>query len=74
MGMCGISTTSGFGMTTLGGAAGDRYSWGRRIGRRIERGQVRVCENVLRCGFVCGGLVVFVHIWIAWWSASIANS
>ena len=74
MGICGTSMAGGFGMTTLGGDAGGRYSWGRRIGRRIERGRVRVFESVARGGFVCGGLVVIVHRWIAWWSASIANS
>ena len=74
MGISGISMVGGFGMTTLGGDAGGRYYWGRRIGCRIERGRVRVCESVLRCGFVCGALVVFVNCWIAWWSTSIANS
>ena len=68
MGICGISMAGGFGMTTLGGEAGGWYFWGRRIGRRIER------ESVARCGFVYGGLVVFVHRWIAWWRAYIANS
>ena len=48
----GISMASGFGMTNLGGEAGGWYSWGRRIGRRIGRGRVRVCESVVRCGFV----------------------
>ena len=71
--ICSISMAGGFGMTNLGVEAGGRSSWGRRIGRRIERGQVRVCESVVRCGFVCGGLVVFVHWFIVWWSASIAN-
>ena len=51
----------GFGMTTLGGEATGWSSWGRRIGRRIERGQVRVFESVARGGFVCGGLVVVIH-------------
>ena len=61
-------------MATLGGASGGWYSWERRIGRRIERGRVRVCESVVQGDFVCGSLVVFVYLWIAWWSASIANS
>ena len=74
MGICGISMAGGFGMTTLGGATGGRSSWGQHIGRRIERGRARVCESVVRYGFICGGLVVFFHCWIAWWSASIANS
>ena len=74
MGICGISMAGGFGMTTLGGDAGGWSSWGRRIGLRIERSRVRVCETVVQCGFVCGGLVVFFHRWIAWWSVSIANS
>ena len=64
----------GFGMTTLGGAAGGWSYWGRHIGRKIERVQVHVCEIVVLGGFVCGGLVVFVHSCIDWWSASIANS
>ena len=73
MDSCGISMAGGFGMTTLGGEAGGRSSWGRRIGRRIERGRVRVCEIVVRYSFVCGGPVVFAHRWMAWWSASIAK-
>ena len=40
VGVCGIGMSGGFGMTTLGGDAGGRSSWGRRIGRRIERGRV----------------------------------
>ena len=43
----GTSMTGVFGMATLGGEAGGRYSWGRRIGRRIERGRVCVCESVV---------------------------
>ena len=74
MGIFGVSMAGGFGMTTLGGAAGGRSSWGGCIGRRIERGRVRMCESVGRGGFVCRGPVVFVHRWIAWWSVSIANS
>ena len=70
----GISMARGFGTTTLGGEAGSRSSWGRRIGRRIERGRVRVCESFVRCGFVYGGPAVFVHCWMAWWSASIYRS
>ena len=31
----GISMAGGFGMNTLGGEAGGRSSWGRRIRRRI---------------------------------------
>ena len=34
----------GFGMTTLGGDAGSRSSWVRHLGRKIERGRMRVCE------------------------------
>ena len=74
MDICGISMAGGFGLTTLGGEAGSLSSWGRRIRRRIERDWVRVCESMVQCGFVCGGLVVFVHHWIAWWSVSITNS
>ena len=65
MGICGTGMAGGFGMTTLGGDARGRSSWGRRIGSRIERGQVRVFESVARGGFDCGGLLVVVHIWIA---------
>ena len=54
----------GFVMTTLGGDAGGRYYWGRRKGRRIERGQVRVYESVARVGFACGGLLIVAHLWI----------
>ena len=61
MGICGISMAGGFGMTTLGGDAGVRSSWGQCIGRGIERGRLRVCESVARGGFVYGGLVVVVH-------------
>ena len=74
MDIFGTSMAGGFVMTTLGGDAGGRSSWGRRIGRRIECGRVRVFEIVERVGFVYGGLVVVVHRLIAWWSASIANS
>ena len=65
MGIFGVSMEGGFGMTTLGGAAGGQSSWGRRIGRRIERGWLHVCESVVQGGFVCGGLVVFFHSLIA---------
>ena len=61
----GISMAGGFVITTLGGEAGGWYSWGRRIGNSMERGRVRMCESVVRCGFVCGGPVVFVHHWMA---------
>ena len=74
MGICGISMAGGFVMTILGGEAGGWSSWGQRIGRRIDHGWVRVCESVVLCGFVCGGLVVFVHSWIFWWIVSISNS
>ena len=76
MDSCGVSigVAGGFGITTLGGESGGRFSWGRRIGRSIERGSVRVCESVVRCGFVCGGLVVFFHRWMSWLIASIAKS
>ena len=74
MGICGTSMAGGFGMTTLGGDAGGWSSWGRRIGRRIERGRVRVVESVARGGYVCGGLLVVGQRWIAWWSAYIVNS
>ena len=65
VGICCTSMTCGFGITTLGGDAGGRYSWGQRLGRRIERGRMRVCESVARGGFACGGLLIVVHRWIA---------
>ena len=68
MGIFGISMAGVLGITTLGGEAGGQVSWGRRIGLSIERVQVRVCESVVRFSFVCEGLVVFVHLWISWWS------
>ena len=46
----------------------------RRIGRSIEHCRVRVCGSVVRCGFFCVVIVVFVHRWMAWWGDSIANS
>ena len=39
VGVGGIGMSGGFGMTTLGSGAGGRFSWGRRIGRTVERGQ-----------------------------------
>ena len=72
--ICGTSISGGFGMTTLGGDAGGRYSWVRRIGRRIERSQGRVFESVAQGVLACGGLLVVFLRWIAWWSASISNS
>ena len=74
MGICGTSMDDSFGMNTLGGDAWGRSSWGRHIGRRIERSRVRVFESVERGGFACGGLLVVAHLWIAWWSRSMANS
>ena len=61
----GIGMSGGFGMTTLGSGAGGRSSWGRRRGRRIERGQARGCKDVARGGFACGGLLFIVQRWIA---------
>ena len=40
MGVFVISMSGDFGMTTLGGDAGVRSSWGQRIGRGIERGRL----------------------------------
>ena len=60
-----IGVAGGFGLTTLVGESGGRYSWGRRTRGSIERGQVRVCGSVVRCGFVCGGPLIFVHRWMA---------
>ena len=65
MGIFSTGMAGDFGLTTLGGNAGGRSSWGRHIGNRIERGRVRVCESVARGGFACGGLLVVVHIWIS---------
>ena len=39
VGVGGIGMSRDFVMTTLGSGTGDRYSQGRRIGRRIERGR-----------------------------------
>ena len=76
MDSCGvdIGMELGFGMTTLGGDSVGRSSWGWHIGRIIERFRVRVCGSMVQCGFVCTVIVVFVHRWMAWWSASIAKS
>ena len=46
VGICGTGISGGFGMTNLGGDAGGRCSWGRRIDHRIERGRAQVCEGV----------------------------
>ena len=61
VGICGTGMFGGFGMTTLGGDAGSRYSWGRHIGRKIERGRARVCKGMARGGFTCGGLLLVVQ-------------
>ena len=39
VGVGDIGLSDGFGMTTLGSGAGGLSSWGRRIGRRMERGR-----------------------------------
>ena len=65
VGIFGISISGGFGMTTLGGDAGGRFSWVRRIGRSIERVWVQVCKGLERGGCACGGLLLVVLIWIA---------
>ena len=44
VGFCGIGMSGGFGMTTLGGDTGGRYSCGRRIVCSIERGRARVSK------------------------------
>ena len=62
---CGIGISGGVGMTTLGGDAGCPSSRGRRIGRRIERGQARVFRGVARGGFACGGLLLVAQRWIS---------
>ena len=74
VGICCTGMACGFGMTTLGGDAGGRSSWVRHLGRKIERGRMRVCESVARGGFACEGLLVVVHHWIALCSALIANT
>ena len=43
----GIGEALGFGMATLVGESGGQSSWGRRIGRSIERCRVRVCGSVV---------------------------
>ena len=45
----GIGEALGFGMDTLGGVTWVRSSWGRRIGRSIERCCVLVCGSVVQC-------------------------
>ena len=65
MGICCNGKASRLGMNTLGGDAEVWSSCGRRLGRRKERGRVRVCESVAQGGFACGGLLVIVHLWIA---------
>ena len=65
VGICCTGMSCGFGMTTLGGDAGGWSSWGRLLGRRIERGRMQVCESVARGSFACGGQLVVVHLWIA---------
>ena len=60
-------------MATLGGASGGRSSWGRRIGRSIERCCVRVCGSVVQYRFYRAGSVILTQRWMAWWSAFIAN-
>ena len=65
VGICCTGMACGFGMTTLGGDTGVWSSWGRRLGRRIERNRMRVCESVARGGFSCGGILIVIHLWIA---------
>ena len=65
VGFCGIGMSSGFGMTTLGGDTGGRYSCGRRIVCSIERRRARVCKGVAPGGFTYGGLLLVVQRWIA---------
>ena len=42
----GIGEALGFGMATLGSVSGGRSSWGRRVGRSMERCCVLVCRSV----------------------------
>ena len=42
----GIGEALGFGMATLVGASGGRFSWGPRIGRSMERCRVLMCISV----------------------------
>ena len=65
VGICWTGMACGFGMTTLGGDKGGWSSWVRRLGRRIERGRMRVCKSVARGGFACGGLLIVAHRWIS---------
>ena len=63
--ICGTGLSGNFGMATLGGDAGGRSSWGRRIGRRIEYTRELVRKGLARGGFACGGLLLVVQLWIA---------
>ena len=65
VGICCTGMACGFGMTTLGGDAGFRPSWGQCLGRRIERGRMQVCERVACGGFACGGQLIVIYCWIA---------
>ena len=65
VGISVIGMSGGFGMTTLRGDMGSWYSWGRCIGRRIERGWARVYKGVARGVFTCGGLLLVVQRWIS---------
>ena len=61
----GIGEALGFGMAPLGGTSGGRSSWGRYIGRSMERCRVLVCGSVVRCGFVRAGNASLAHRWMA---------
>ena len=56
----------GFGVSTLGGASGGQSSWGRRMGRSVERCRVHVCGSGVRCGFGGAGSVILAQHWMAW--------
>ena len=74
VGICCTGMACGFGMTTLGGDAGVRPSWGQCLGRMIEHSRMQVCESVVRGGFTCGGQWIVFHRWISGWSALTVNS
>ena len=70
----GTSMTGVFGMDTLGGAYGGWSSCGWHMGRSIELCRLRVCGNVVRCGFGRAGSVILAQRWMAWWSAFIEKN
>ena len=62
VGVGGIGISGGAGMTTLGSGAGGWYSWGRRIGRKIDPSRAQGFKDVARGGSAHGGLLLVVQI------------